>query len=504
MKWITDKFQFTLNKRDQYLSVADLDMTRRNLVVFIAMVFTAVLTLSSIFALGGAMLDSSTLMVMVLQVGTTVIFGYLHFSRRLIQTICYFAVLSSAASSISQIFLNPSVSNTFSLFYLLILAMIFMKLWPIVISISIGFAMLLYMMTVQIDDLLIASSEASSYIIIYVLIAVMLFALLRVSTQMIKSMEAAREQAELLSRQQQEQKQNVLNHVMSVTSHLNTVTKAGEDSNYSFEEMNNAFQEIAHGASNQVDSTLSINDSIQGMNLLVQEMSDSIHTLLERTSEAAQLSDQGKSNMDMLSATNSSFRTDLESVSLETSVLIDRLAETSHFSATIQDIASQTNLLSLNASIEAARAGEQGRGFAVVAMEIRKLADMTAQAAVRITEQLQEFSDQSERTRSKMNQAAVRMQQSNEITEQTKHSFESITHAVSQLKQLSMGYEGLMNNITSSSGAIADSTNDLASISQEASATLEELSATLQSLLQNNRISLDRIKEAETNLRNVS
>lgn len=141
----------------------------------------------------------------------------------------------------------------------------------------------------------------------------------------------------------------------------------------------------------------------------------------------------------------------------------------------IEEIASQTNLLSLNASIEAARAGEAGKGFSVVANEIGKLATQSAQAATN--------------TRNLIQISINEINKGNDIVHDTSiflnNVLKSITGIVVSVNEISNSTERQATSINEISKAIeqiASSTGDNSAIAEESSATSEELFAQAENL----------------------
>ncbi len=160
---------------------------------------------------------------------------------------------------------------------------------------------------------------------------------------------------------------------------------------------------------------------------------------------------------------------------------MERINETSreieNIIVAIENIASETNLLSLNASIEAARAGEAGRGFAVVADQIGKLAADSAQSAVAtrslISKSLEEIESGNrivDHTVEIMGYVLTSMEQFAAIASDTA---ESAKEQAKMLKQIEMGI-GQISTVVESNSATAE----------ETSAISEELSAQAQSLEQ--------------------
>ena len=165
--------------------------------------------------------------------------------------------------------------------------------------------------------------------------------------------------------------------------------------------------------------------------------------------------------------------------------------------ASISSIASQTNLLSLNASIEAARAGEAGKGFAVVATEIRNLADDSQQAAAHIGEMIDAVSTQADQMTARLKESLEQLEKGNQMTGEARESFEIITNGTDEVsnnvEDIISGVEVLSDRITQamdSMGTIKDAAdgnvteiNEVSAVVAEQSANLEEVSEAMDKLL---------------------
>ncbi len=163
----------------------------------------------------------------------------------------------------------------------------------------------------------------------------------------------------------------------------------------------------------------------------------------------------------------------------------------------ISSIASQTNLLSLNASIEAARAGEAGKGFAVVATEIRNLADDSQAAAAHIGKMIEAVSTQADRMTARLRESLNQLEKGNQMTGEAKESFEIITAGTDEVsnsvEDIISGVEVLSDRIREameSMGTVKDAAdgnvteiNEVSAVVAEQSANLEEVSEAMDKLL---------------------
>lgn len=275
-----------------------------------------------------------------------------------------------------------------------------------------------------------------------------------------------------------------------------TLSASSEELLAGAEQSSTAAQEVAVSSQHLAEEFEQQTDSVSKANLAVTQMSASIDQIEQSSEEVSRLANEAASNSQVGMQSVSMISGQMEIIAdvvAETQTTINELNQRADqigsILVVINDIASQTNLLSLNAGIEAARAGEMGRGFAVVAEEVRKLATQSSDSAKDISQLIRFIQKEITQAVGSMKRGAEQVEQGLRMTTETKETFGQIERSVSDVTLKLNEVNSSIIDLTTGSQQIVqmmDAVSSVAhtglSISQQTAAASEEQHATSEEI----------------------
>ena len=275
---------------------------------------------------------------------------------------------------------------------------------------------------------------------------------------------------------------NIKASANNVESSSNELSDMANQISQTAEDVSNAVQEIASGATQQADEIQSATENVGSIGEAVVDVQNSTNDLEGLAGRMQEASEASSASLSNLQESSNEMTGKIDEISTTISATQNAVSNINDKVEGIASIATQTNLLSLNASIEAARAGEAGKGFSVVAEEIGKLAEDSKNMADEIRKEMDVLLDQSKAAVS----AAEAIKDSN-INQQSALG-ETLTSVNSMLEDIASTVGGVQrisrgaNTCETSKNAVVDTMSALSAISEENAASSEETGASMQEL----------------------
>ena len=250
--------------------------------------------------------------------------------------------------------------------------------------------------------------------------------------------------------------------------------------NSTLTEISNLAEQVSSNASEVENASRSLADGATEQAGVIEELNATVDTVVDLAADTAKETQSASARVKASANKANEEKEKMNDLLMEMGHITEISKEIGNIITDIEDIASQTNLLSLNASIEAARAGEAGKGFAVVADQIGKLAADSAKSAVN--------------TRDLIDKTLVEIEKGNTITRTTADAFNQIIADMESFAEIAQSTMEKANSQAESLEQIGKGIEQLSGVVQGNAASSEENTAISVNLAEGAAKMQDRVK----------
>ncbi len=275
---------------------------------------------------------------------------------------------------------------------------------------------------------------------------------------------------------------NVKNSSELLYNKGNSLQEMARQTSDSTDEISRAVEDVSKGAMSQAEETEKASNNVEAIGTMITEIAASMEKLERTSQEMKDANDESSVIIGELSLSNDKTTEAIRKIGEQVHTTNDSVQAIRKAVDLITSIASETNLLSLNASIEAARAGDAGRGFAVVAAEIQKLAENSNNSAVEIGRIIDRLLAESEQTVAIMDEVDAIIKEQREKLNQTKGKFKRVTEGVNSSRQEAEAIAEQTASCDEARAGVMDVIQNLSAISQENAANAEETNASMEEI----------------------
>ena len=236
------------------------------------------------------------------------------------------------------------------------------------------------------------------------------------------------------------------------------------------------------GAEQQSMQIRNASDAVNAMSHSTQRMAENAEAATQTSVKATQAAVKGGASVAETIRGMQRIRATVQSTGKKIKGLGERSLEIGAIIEVINEIATQTNLLALNAAIEAARAGEQGKGFAVVADEVRKLAERSARATKDITGLIKGIQVETSEAVTVMEEGTREVEEGTKLADQAGSALREIEQIVKQSATLMTDITKAASDQVKSTEGVVHTMDNISQLTQETTHGVQDTVATINSL----------------------